>query len=65
LTGLEAAVGDLLPEKERLRKLMRFLGRQVETEVENSSVLPFLIYSLAASAAIRSVSDTLNQKSTF
>jgi transcriptional antiterminator RfaH len=39
-TGLIAVVTQVLPGKQRVRILMEFLGRKLETEVEDSSVLP-------------------------
>jgi transcription antitermination factor NusG len=38
--GLEALVTRLLPAKERVRVLLEFLGRSVETEVSAPTVLP-------------------------
>jgi transcriptional antiterminator RfaH len=40
LQGLEALVTHLLPAKERIRVLLEFLGRSVETEVSTPKVLP-------------------------
>ncbi len=37
--GLETVVTRVLPAKERVKVLMDFLGRQLETELENCSVL--------------------------
>ena len=45
--GLEAVVTQILSAKERVRILMDFLGRQMEAEVERSSVLPQAIHPLA------------------
>jgi transcriptional antiterminator RfaH len=38
--GLEAVVTRVMPAKQRVKVLMDFLGRKMETEVEHSSVLP-------------------------
>jgi transcriptional antiterminator RfaH len=38
--GLEALVTRLMPAKERIRVLLDFLGRSVETEVPTPKVLP-------------------------
>ena len=38
--GLEAVVTRVLPAKERVKVLLEFLGRPVETEVETQKVLP-------------------------
>jgi transcriptional antiterminator RfaH len=46
--GLEAVVTEVLPAKERVKLLMDFLGRQIEAEVERSSVLQMLGHPLAA-----------------
>ena len=40
--GLEALVTHLLPAKERIRVLLEFLGRSLETEVSVPKVLPLL-----------------------
>jgi transcription antitermination factor NusG len=40
--GLEALVTHLLPAKERIRVLLEFLGRSLETEVPAPKVLPLL-----------------------
>ena len=40
LQGLEALVTHLLPAKERIRILLEFLGRSMETEVPAPKVLP-------------------------
>lgn len=40
LQGLEALVTHLLPAKERIRVLLEFLGRSLETEVSTPKVLP-------------------------
>jgi transcriptional antiterminator RfaH len=45
--GLEAVVTQVLSAKERVRILMDFLGRQMEAEVEQSSVLPHAVHPLA------------------
>ena len=39
LAGLEAVITEILPCRARVRILMEFLGRKIETEVENSAVL--------------------------
>jgi transcriptional antiterminator RfaH len=46
--GLEAVVTQVLPAKERVKVLMDFLGRQIEAEVERSSVLQEVEHPLAA-----------------
>ena len=38
--GLEALVTRLLPARERVRVLLEFLGRSVETEVSKPKILP-------------------------
>jgi transcriptional antiterminator RfaH len=38
--GLEAVVTYLLPAKERIRVLLEFLGRSLETEISTANVLP-------------------------
>jgi transcription antitermination factor NusG len=38
--GLEAVVTRLLPAKERIRVLLEFLGRTLETEISATKVLP-------------------------
>jgi transcriptional antiterminator RfaH len=38
--GLEAVVTRLLPARERVRVLLEFLGRSLETEIPAASVLP-------------------------
>jgi transcriptional antiterminator RfaH len=38
--GLEALVTRLLPAKERVRVLLEFLGRSVETEISTPKILP-------------------------
>ena len=38
--GLEAVVTQLLPAKERVRILLDFLGRKIETEIQVPQVLP-------------------------
>ena len=40
--GLEALVTQLLPAKERIRVLLEFLGRSLETEVPMPKVLPLV-----------------------
>jgi transcription antitermination factor NusG len=40
LEGLEALVTHLLPAKERVRILLAFLGRSVETEISAPRALP-------------------------
>jgi transcriptional antiterminator RfaH len=45
--GLEAVVTQILSAKERVKVLMDFLGRQMEAEVERSSVLPRTVHPLA------------------
>jgi transcription antitermination factor NusG len=40
--GLEALVTHLLPAKERIRVLLDFLGRSLETEVPTPKVLPLM-----------------------
>jgi len=40
LQGLEAVVTQLLPARERVKVLLEFLGRTVETEVSSEKVLP-------------------------
>jgi transcriptional antiterminator RfaH len=45
--GLEAVVTQILSGKERVKVLMDFLGRQMEAEVERTSVLPRGIHPLA------------------
>jgi transcriptional antiterminator RfaH len=40
--GLEALVTHLLPAKERIRVLLDFLGRSLETEVPTPNVLPLV-----------------------
>jgi transcription antitermination factor NusG len=40
--GLEALVTHLLPGKERIRLLLDFLGRSLETEVPTPKVLPLV-----------------------
>src|SRR4029077_11886554 len=40
--GLEAVVIHLLPAKERIRVLLEFLGRPLETEVATPKVLPVI-----------------------
>ena len=42
LQGLEALVTHLLPAKERIKVLLEFLGRSVETEVPVPKVLPLV-----------------------
>jgi transcriptional antiterminator RfaH len=42
LQGLEALVTHLLPAKERIRVLLDFLGRSLETEVPTPKVLPLV-----------------------
>jgi len=39
-SGLEAVVTRVLPAKERVKVLLEFLGRPVETEVATHKVLP-------------------------
>jgi transcriptional antiterminator RfaH len=46
--GLEAVVTQVLSAKERVKVLMDFLGRQMEAEVERSSVLRQAVHPLAA-----------------
>jgi transcriptional antiterminator RfaH len=46
-SGLEAIVTQVLSAKERVKILMDFLGRQIEAEVERSSVLPQVSHPLA------------------
>ena len=46
LQGLEALVTHLLPAKERIRVLLEFLGRSLETEVSTPKVLPMATPSL-------------------
>ena len=46
--GLEAVVTHVLPARQRVKVLMDFLGRKMETEVEHASVLPQVAYSVAA-----------------
>lgn len=46
--GLEAVVTQVLPAKQRVKVLMDFLGRQMEAEVEHSTVLPQVTHPLAA-----------------
>jgi transcriptional antiterminator RfaH len=46
--GLEAVVTQTLPAKERVRVLMDFLGRKMETEVECLSILRQVAHPLAA-----------------
>jgi len=38
--GLEVVVTRLLPAKERIRVLLEFLGRSLETEISTAKVLP-------------------------
>ena len=38
--GLEAVVTRLLPARERIRVLLEFLGRSLETEISTAKVLP-------------------------
>jgi transcriptional antiterminator RfaH len=45
--GLEAVVTQILSAKERVKVLMDFLGRQMEAEIERSSVLPQTVHPLA------------------
>jgi transcriptional antiterminator RfaH len=45
--GLEAVVTQILSARERVKVLMDFLGRQMEAEVERSSVLPRTVHPLA------------------
>jgi transcriptional antiterminator RfaH len=45
--GLEAVVTQILSAKERVKILLDFLGRQMEAEVERSSVLPQAVHPLA------------------
>jgi transcriptional antiterminator RfaH len=45
--GLEAVVTQVLPAKQRVKVLMDFLGRKMQTEVEHSSVLPQVAHLLA------------------
>jgi len=40
--GLEALVTHLLPAKQRIRVLLEFLGRSLETEVPMPKVLPLI-----------------------
>jgi transcriptional antiterminator RfaH len=40
LQGLEALVTRVLPSKERVRVLLDFLGRSVETEISRPKILP-------------------------
>jgi transcriptional antiterminator RfaH len=40
--GLEVLVTHLLPAKERVRVLLEFLGRSIETEVSKKKVLPLI-----------------------
>jgi transcriptional antiterminator RfaH len=44
--GLEAVVTQILPARERVKILMDFLGRQIEAEVDRSSVLPQVVHPL-------------------
>jgi transcriptional antiterminator RfaH len=37
--GLDAVVTQTLPARDRVRVLMEFLGRKIETELERSAVL--------------------------
>src|SRR6516225_6176271 len=46
--GLEAVVTQVLPARQRVKILMDFLGRKMETEVEHASVLPQVAHSVAA-----------------
>jgi transcriptional antiterminator RfaH len=46
--GLEAVVTQVLPAKQRVKVLMDFLGRKMEAEVEDSSVLRQVAHPLAA-----------------
>jgi transcriptional antiterminator RfaH len=46
--GLDAVVTQVLSAGERVKVLMDFLGRQLEAELECSSVLPHAIHPLAA-----------------
>jgi transcriptional antiterminator RfaH len=45
--GLEAVVTQILSAKERVKVLMDFFDRQMEAEVERSSVLPRTVHPLA------------------
>jgi transcriptional antiterminator RfaH len=45
--GLDAVVTQILSAKERVKVLMNFLGRQMEAEVERSSILPQAVHPLA------------------
>jgi len=51
-TGLEAVVTQILSAKERVKVLMDFLGRQMEAEVERSSVLAQAIHPLVRNPLI-------------
>jgi transcriptional antiterminator RfaH len=46
--GLETVVTQILSAKERVKILLDFLGRQIEVEVERSSVVPQAEHTLAA-----------------
>ena len=46
--GLEAVVLQVLPAKTRIKVLLDFLGRQVETELEGPAVLSKLVHPLSA-----------------
>jgi transcription antitermination factor NusG len=46
--GLDALITRVLPAKRRIRVLMDFLGRKMETDVEHSSVLPQVVHPLVA-----------------
>jgi transcriptional antiterminator RfaH len=50
--GLEAVVTQILSAKERVKVLMDFLGRQMEAEVERSSVLAKAIHPLVRNSWI-------------
>lgn len=47
-SGLDAVVTQVLPAKERVKVLMDFLGRQMEAEVDCSTVLRQVTHPLAA-----------------
>jgi transcriptional antiterminator RfaH len=48
LAGLEAVVTHVVPTRERVKILMDFLGRKVEAELQNTSVLLDVGHPLAA-----------------
>jgi transcriptional antiterminator RfaH len=58
-TGLTAVVTQVLPGKQRVRILMEFLGRKMETEVEDANVLPQMAQPFGSRAQ---AADTVGAK---